>query len=179
MVRLLKVDGVRFPDNKDKAFSRMDRVTGTDAGIHAEGRWVLKGEEDPDKDGRATVAVAFGPQYGPVTARQVEELIRAAYQRGYDDLVVAGFSFDGPAQAVFDTQKHTKFRLHMAHVRPDVNPGMAGLLKEQAGSQLFTVFGQPRTTLQGPDRDGLYTVKMEGVDIYDPVNNTIVSTEDQ
>src|SRR5262249_26813278 len=115
MVRLLKVDGVRFPDNKDKAFSRMDRVTGTDAGIHAEGRWVLKGEEDPDKDGRATVAVAFGPQYGPVTARQVEELIRAAYQRGYDDLVVAGFSFDGPAQAVFDTQKHTKFRLHMAH----------------------------------------------------------------
>jgi adenine-specific DNA-methyltransferase len=179
MVRLLKVDGVRFPDNKEKVFSRLDRVIGSDTGIHAEGRWVLKGEEDQDKEGKATVAVAFGPQYGPVTARQVEELIRAAYQRGYNDLVVAGFSFDGPAQAIFDSQKHSKFHLHMAHIRPDVNPGMAGLLKEQPGSQLFTVFGQPRTTLKGPDRDGQYTVKMEGVDIYDPVKNTIVSTEDQ
>jgi adenine-specific DNA-methyltransferase len=67
----------------------------------------------------------------------------------------------------------------MAHIRPDVNPGMNGLLKEQPGSQLFTVFGQPRTTLKGPDKQGECTVVMEGVDIYDPVANTIRSTEDQ
>src|SRR5262249_1024203 len=62
--------------------------------------------------------------------------------------------------------------------RPDVNPGMNGLLKEQPGSQLFTVFGQPRTRVEGPDGRGEYTVFMEGVDIYDPVNNVIRSTED-
>ncbi len=56
---------------------------------------------------------------------------------------------------------------------------MAGLLKEQPGSQLFTVFGQPRTKLKGPNKSGEYTVVMEGVDIYDPVTNTIRSTEDQ
>ena len=54
------------------------------------------GEKDDDAEGRATVCVAFGPQYGPVTAKQVEELVRSANRRGYDDLVVAGFSFDGP-----------------------------------------------------------------------------------
>lgn len=60
-----------------------------------------------------------------------------------------------------------------------MNPVMAGLLKEQPNSQLFTVFGQPRTTLNGPDKANEYTVVMEGVDIYDPVTNTIRSTDDQ
>jgi adenine-specific DNA-methyltransferase len=179
LVKLRRMDGVRFPDNKQRDFSRLERITGTGGGIQAEGRWVNKAEADADPEGRATVAVAFGPQYGPVTAKQVEELIRATSRRGYDDLVVAGFSFDGPAQAVINEAQHPKLRVHMAHIRPDVNPGMNGLLKEQPGSQLFTVFGQPRTTLKGPDRRGEYTVVMEGVDIYDPVANTIRSTEDQ
>lgn len=64
----------------------------------------------------------------------------------------------------------------MAHIRPDVNPGMQGLLKEQPGSQLFTVFGQPRTSLSEPDVEGMYTVTMEGVDIYDPVSNIVLPT---
>jgi adenine-specific DNA-methyltransferase len=125
------------------------------------------------------VAVTFGPQYGPVTGRQAEDAIRQADRRGYDDLVVAGFSFDGPAQAIIAEARRPKLRIHLAHVRPDVNPGMAGLLKEQPGSELFTVFGMPRTQLLGPDGDGLYRVSMEGVDVYDPVRNVIVSTEDQ
>jgi adenine-specific DNA-methyltransferase len=179
MLKLLQMDGVRFPDNKEQTFSRLERVTGNDGAIHAEGRWVLKGEEDPDADGKATVAVAFGPQYGPVTAKHVENVIRATNRRGYDDLVIAGFSFDGPAQAIITESQHPKLRVHIAHIRPDVNPGMDGLLKEKPGSQLFTVFGQPRTTLKGPDKRGEYTVIMEGVDIYDPVTNTIRSTEDQ
>jgi adenine-specific DNA-methyltransferase len=178
MTKLLRMDGVRFPNNKEQAFSRLERLSGQDTGIHAEGRWTVKGEADPDPDGRATVAVAFGPQYGPVTAKQVEDLIRSANRRGYDDLVVAGFSFDGPAQAIIQEASHPQLRIHIAHIRPDVNPGMNGLLKEQPGSQLFTVFGQPRTRIEGPDRKGEYTVYMEGVDIYDPVNNVIRSTED-
>jgi adenine-specific DNA-methyltransferase len=179
MLRLLRLDGVRFPDNKHMSFSRLERVAGSEVGIQAEGRWASDGEPDPDPDGRASVAVAFGPQYGPVTAKQVEDVIRSANRRGYDDLVVAGFSFDGPAQAIIAEPQHPSLRIHIAHIRPDVNPGMAGLLKEQPGSQLFTVFGQPRTTLKGPNSRGEYTVVMEGVDIYDPVTNTIRSTEDQ
>ena len=176
MVDLLRIDGVRFPDNKQKKFTRLDPIyaTGSSAGIHAEGRWANLGETDDDQEGAATVGVVFGPQYGPVTAKMIEEVIRPAARR-YDDLVFAGFSFDGAAQAAID-EGHPKMRIHIAHIRPDVNPGMNGLLKEQPGSQLFTVFGRPRTAVKGPDGDGMYTVEMEGVDVYDPVNNTIVDT---
>jgi adenine-specific DNA-methyltransferase len=175
MVDLLRMDGVRFPDNKQKKFTRLDPIyaTGSSAGIHAEGRWVNVGETDDDPEGEATVGVVFGPQYGPITAK-IEEVIRPAARR-YDDLVFAGFSFDGAAQAAID-EGHPKMHIHIAHIRPDVNPGMNGLLKEQPGSQLFTVFGRPRTTVKGPDGDGMYTVEMEGVDVYDPVNNSVVDT---
>ena len=53
---------------------------------------------------------------------------------------------------------------------------MEGLLKDQPGSQLFTVFGQPRTILEKPDKYGEYKVVLEGVDIYDPVNNVVIPT---
>ena len=176
MVDLLRMDGVRFPDNKEKKFTRLSAIyaTGSCAGIHAEGRWVNAGEIDDDSEGEATVGVVFGPRYGPITAKMIEQVIRPAARR-YDDLVFAGFSFDGPAQAAID-EGHPKMRIHIAHIRPDVNPGMNGLLKEQPGSQLFTVFGRPRTNLKGPDRDAMYTVEMEGVDVYDPVTNNVVDT---
>ena len=103
-------------------------------------------------------------------------MIRAASRRGYDALVVAGFAFDGEAQAVLEDDAHPDIRIHMAHIRPDVSSGMKGLLKDTPSSQLFTVFGQPRTRLEGPDRNGEYRVVMEGVDIYDPVQNTVTST---
>lgn len=174
MVRFLRVDGVRFPDNKQMQFTRLERIAGHD-GIHAEGRWVLEGGTDAEPDGRATIAVGFGPQYGPVTAKQVEQLLRSAHRRGYDDLVIAGFSFDGTAQAAIDEDPNPRLRIHRANIRPDINPGMNGLLKQQAGSQLFTVFGQPRTRVEKQGEE--YVVTMEGVDIYDPVTNTIRPTE--
>ena len=176
MVRLLKMDGVRFPGNNHMRFTRLDPIyaSGNSAGIHAEGRWVSEGETDDDPNGEATVGVVFGPQYGPVTAKMVEEVIRPAARR-YDDLVFAGFSFDGPAQAAIE-ERHPRLRIHIAHIRPDVNPGMNGLLREQPGSQLFTVFGRPRTHVEGPDTDGMYRIEMQGVDIYDPVTNGIVDT---
>lgn len=176
MTRLLRSDGVRFPNNKQMRFTRLDALSGSESGLHAEGRWITLDGVDDDTDGRATVCVAFGPQYGPVTAKQVEDLIRSANRRGYDDLVVAGFSFDGPAQTIIEEAQHPRLRIHMAHIRPDVNPGMQGLLKEQPGSQLFTVFGQPRTSLSEPDEEGMYTITMEGVDIYDPVSNIVLPT---
>jgi adenine-specific DNA-methyltransferase len=174
MLRLLKMDGVRFPNNKEMRFTRLEPVADGSI-IHAEGRWA-NGETDKDPEGKANVGVVFGPQYGPVTAMQVEDSIRQANRRGYDHLVVAGFSFDGAAQTVISEAQHPRMKIHAANIRPDVNPGMAGLLKEQPGSQLFTVFGQPRTKVEGPNRDGEYVVTIEGVDIYNPVDNSITPT---
>src|SRR5271155_4138162 len=97
----------------------------------------------------------------------VEKLIKPAGRR-YDDLVIAAFNFTAEVYDLAGNNPHPKLRVHAVHISPDVNPAMNGLLKQQRGSQLFTVFGQPRTSLKGPDQNGDYTVSMEGVDIYNP-----------
>jgi adenine-specific DNA-methyltransferase len=103
----------------------------------------------------------------------VEDGIRIAVRRGFDDLVFAAFSFDGAAQAAVQEDPDPKLRIHMAQIRPDVN--MGDLLKTTVSSQLFTVSGSPRTKVEKQD-DGQFIVTMQGVDIYDPVANVVRST---
>ncbi len=163
MIRLLRNDGVRFPNNQTLKFATLDPLEGDV--LHAEGSW-------EDDDTERLIAVVFGPQHGPVTAMQVEQCLRVAYRRGYDELVFAGFSFDGAAQAIIQEDPNPRVRIHIAHINPDV--AMGGLLKETPTSQLFTVFGMPRTELK-ETANGEYIVKMAGVDIYNPVDNTVSS----
>ena len=163
MIRLLREDGVRFPNNQTVQFATLDAREGDV--LHAEGTWA-----HAESDRR--VAVVFGPQHGAVTSVQVEQCVRAAYRRGYDELVFAGFSFDGAAQAAIQADPDPELRIHIAHINPDV--AMGDLLKETPATQLFTVFGLPRTKLEDTD-DGRHIVTMAGVDIYDPVKNQVFS----
>ncbi|MBI4517851.1 MAG: site-specific DNA-methyltransferase [Deltaproteobacteria bacterium] len=164
MLRLLRADGVRFPNNKVAKFSRLEPFQGEF--LHGEGDWSAG-------NGERRVAVSIGPQFGPVTAYQVENALRQAHRRGFDDLVFAGFSFDGSAQGAIQDDPDLKVRCHLAHIRPDVN--MGDLLKETPNSQLFTVFGMPRTDLRKL-KDGMFEIEMQGVDIYNPVENTLLPT---
>ena len=163
MIRLLRNDGVCFPDNQKMKFAVLDPLE--EDILHAEGSW-------EDNDAERKVAVVFGPQHGPVTTMQVEACLPIASQRGYHDLIFAGFSFDGAAQATLRADPNPRIRMSMAHINPDVT--MGDLLKETPSSQLFTVFGSPRTEIEMTE-DGEYIVKMEGVDIYNPVENTVSS----
>ena len=166
MVRLLRVDGVKFAENQKQNFASLDPLEG--GVLHAEGSW-----ENGDSDRR--VAVAFGPQHGPVTVMQVEDCLPIASRLGYDELIFAGFSFDGAAQDIIQKNPNPRVSIHMAYINPDVV--MGDLLKRTPSSQLFTVFGLPRTKLEKKDTDGNveYVIKMEGVDIYNPVDNTVSS----
>ena len=166
LIRLLRNDGVRFQGNGVAMFTRLEPLSDGSV-LHADGEWENEESDEPHK-----VAVSFGPKYGPITAKQVEDSIRAAYRRSYDALVFAGFSFDGAAQAAIQGDANPQLRVHMAHIAPDVN--MGDLLKETKNSQLFSVSGLPRTKL-AKQGNGEYIVEMAGVDIYDPVSNTIVS----
>jgi adenine-specific DNA-methyltransferase len=177
MVGLIRDDGVNFLNNEHRAFARVEPRfdAGSWNGIHAEAAWRVDGEAD-DGSAPATVAIGFGPQYGPVTAAQVEDLIREANRAGYDELIVAGFSFDPEATSTLLNPSHPKLRIHAAQIRPDVNPGMKGLLKQTpTNSQLFTVFGLPSIEVAQVE-EGEWQVTLEGVDIYDPVKNEIRST---
>ena len=170
IVRLLKASGVDFAGNRNLKFRRLEPTSGV-ALVHAEGEW-LNGSEQS-----GTVAVSIGPEAGNVTAMQVEEVIRHANRAGYDDVVFAGFGFDAAAQDAIQNASHPKLRLHMALINPDA--AMGELLKTQPGSQIFSVFSAPRVV--GPKRldDGDYVVEVEGMDVYDPVSNTIFPTDRQ
>ena len=173
LVGLLRRDGITFPNNQHRRFDRVEPLfqSGATAGtsIHAEARW-----QGSNPDGSNDVAVCFGPQYGPVTAEYVEDVIRASRQ--YDELLIAGFSFDAEAQAVIQESQHPKLTIHQAYMRPDINPAMDGLLKVTASDQLFTVFGQPDITLSNTP-DDRWVCELRGVDIYDPVTSIVQSTD--
>ena len=47
------------------------------------------------------------------------------------------------------------------------------LLKTTASSQLFTVFGEPDIGLI--NKDGEFTIKLLGVDVYDPISGVVHS----
>ena len=168
ILRLLRASGVDFPGNKNMKFSRLDPLTSASL-IHAEGEW-----KNGDKQERR-VAVSVGPAVGNVSSMQVEDVIRDANRKGYDDVVFAGFGFDSTAQDSIESGSHPKLRCHMALIRPDI--AMGDLLKTQPGSQLFTVFSAPR--VKGPTKqaDGEFTVEVEGMDVYDPVSNTLFPTD--
>ena len=167
IIRLLKASGVDFPGNKNMKFSRLDPLASASL-VHAEGEWM-----NGDKKERR-VAVSIGPEVGNVTSMQVEDAIRDANRKGYDDVVFAGFGFDAAAQDAIEGASHPRVRMHMALIRPDV--AMGDLLKTQPGSQLFMVFSAPR--VRGPEKqkDGEWVVEVEGMDVYDPVSNTLFPT---
>ncbi len=164
MFRLLKSGGVKLLDGNPVKFATLEKLSGS-GGLHAEGHW-----QDADTERR--VAVTFGPQHGPVTVVQVEQCLRVANRLGFDELVFAGFTFDGAAQVAIQDDPNPNVRAHMVDIPHDVM--MDDLLKNTPTAQLFTVFGLPRTELKETD-NGKFIVKMEGVDIYNPVDNTVNS----
>lgn len=166
IIRLLQIDGVRFPNNKVLRFDQVQPVPGL-LYLHAEGEWTTEQNE------KRKVAISVGPEKGDVTSIQVEDALRSASRRGYDDLIFAGFNFDSAAQAIIQEDPNPKVRCHLAHIRPDLY--MGDLLKDSPTSQIFTVFGSPRTELK-QTKDGQFTIEMEGVDIYDPINNVLQPT---
>lgn len=163
----LRVQGVDFLDNKHQAFLRLDPLPGSPF-LQAQGEW-----GDPATPRK--VAVSLGPRIGNVTEYQVGQALRQASRRGFDELVFAGFGFDAVAQGAI--QEHAEgggeVRTHLLLIRPDA--AMGDLLKTGPGAQLFTAMGLPRTKLERL-KGGEFRVHMEGVDIYNPVDHSLVPT---
>ena len=171
MVELIRKDGITFPNNRHQDFQRVEPLYEESTGslIHAEALWKDLDGKEPNN-----IGITFGPQYGPVTAEQVADIIRSG--RRYDELIIAGFSFDAAALDAIQENQHPKQKIHIAHIRPDVSPGMDGLLKDTPNSQLFTVFGQPEIEVK-QTKDGDFTVELVGVDIYDPLTGEVRSSK--
>ncbi|MHC1724969.1 MAG: site-specific DNA-methyltransferase [Syntrophobacteraceae bacterium] len=165
MLRLLRASGVDFPGNKNMKFARLEPLTDVTF-LHAEGEWI-----NGDRSERR-VAVSIGPEIGNISMLQVEEALRVANRQSYDDLIFFGFGFEAEAQAAIQEFSHRNLKVHMALINPDVQ--MGDLLKTQPGSQIFTVFSAPRVKLQA--ENGQFIVEVEGMDVYDPVSNSLYPT---
>lgn len=179
MIALLRTDGLTFTGNKHLKFERLDGIESEF--LHADGETI-------SADGvTRKVAVVIGPEHGSVGSFQVNTAVSSAIQRGYDDIIFAAFAFDAASQdRIHETNENPANKLNaiMAQIRPDVLLG--DLLKgnkaggkaaetAKASQQLFTVFGQPRTRVE-QDKDS-YIAHMDGVDVYDPVKNSIEATK--
>src|SRR5205823_6093086 len=68
LVEYLRIDGVRLPAGRHLQFTSL-APTAWGAEIHAEGEYEEAGEA-------RRIAVSFGPLHGPISARQVEEVLR-------------------------------------------------------------------------------------------------------
>jgi adenine-specific DNA-methyltransferase len=109
------------------------------------------------------IAVSFGPKHGPVTQSQVIGACREAWN--YQWVIFIGFACDPDARQRIDAGAQGQ-QLDFANAAPDILVG--DLLKTKKTSTLFTVYGAPDVTVH-KEADGMVSVELVGVDIYDPL----------
>jgi adenine-specific DNA-methyltransferase len=92
--------------------------------------------------------------------------------RGFDVLLVCGFAFD--AHVGEEAKKYGKLVVLPVKMNPDLAMGDE-LLKKTGAGNLFMVFGEPDVEVKAA-KDGRLTVKIKGVDVYDPTTGQIRSS---
>ncbi len=162
MIDNLQTAGV-FSSNAEKIiFENISAYGGGSDSIHATGTIKNKTEQ---------TAIVFGPQYGPVTAKQALNAITSAKRNGFKQMLITGFAFD---PEVFSLAKNVDIKTIWAYAAPDIIVG--DLLKKSKTDQLFTAFGEPEVeTKKAKDKKSI--VKLLGVDYYDPTTGEVKSDE--
>jgi len=114
-------------------------------------------------------AIVIGPEYGTVGQELVREAARECRDWA-DALVVCGFAFD--PQVGETTMNLGRLVVLKARMSQELHAAEA---YKAGGGNLFTVFGEPDIAL---DRDaaGQCTVRLLGVDIFDPTTGEVRSS---
>lgn len=136
------------------------------------GEWIhAEGVHSDEKGETQSVAISIGPQYDTVGRQWVEEAAKEAMRRipKFDMLIVAGFNFEG-----YTADEDTRMgRLTLLPVKmsPEL---MVRELKNTGVGNLFMVFGEPDIEIV-THKDGTLSVKLLGIDVYDPKKGLIRS----
>nr|WP_294512006.1 site-specific DNA-methyltransferase [uncultured Rhodopila sp.] len=114
-------------------------------------------------------AIVIGPEYGTVGQELVREAARECRDWA-DALVICGFAFD--PQVGETTMNLGRLVVLKARMSQELHAAEA---YKAGGGNLFTVFGEPDIAL---DRDpaGECTVRLLGVDIFDPTTGEVRSS---
>lgn len=164
IIEYLRKAGVQNTKRKERLeFDRLDICAGRY--IHAEGEYKDKGGE------QKRVAVFIGPEHGTVTPDEVKEAAKEAVKgTGYDLLLILGFAFE--AHAEDEAKEFGKLTVLLTRMNPDLLMSDE-LLKKTGSANLFMVFGEPDIKIDA--KGDKVTVKIKGLDIYDPTTGEVRS----
>lgn len=159
----LKKAGVQNTKLKERLkFDRLEPYAGV---------WIQAAGEYTEKDKTRRVAVAIGPEHGTVGPDLIKEAAKEAVQGvGFDLLIVCGFAFDPHVSE--EVKRYGDLAILPARMNPDLAMGDE-LLKKTGSGNLFMVFGEPDIDIK--KKNGKVSVKIKGLDIYDPTTGEIRS----
>ena len=166
MIRTLRRNGV-------KQARKADRISFVSVEPWANGRHIAaEAWGEASESGKSKrYAIAFGPEFGSVTRRDVREASREALECGFDVLIYCAFNFEAYVEEGSDASMG---RLKVLQARMNSDLHMSTDLKDTGTGNPFVIFGEPDIALTHTE-DDLFTVEIKGVDVYDPKKNEVRS----
>ena len=158
----LRTAGVQQARKADRI--NFSSVSGWPGGeyICAEGRY-----ERSNRVRRAGIMI--GPEFGTVSRPDLAAAAKEALDFGFDALIACAFAYDAGAS------EFSKLgRLPVLKARMNADLHMATDLKETDNGNLFVIFGEPDINIRD-EGDGLISVEVLGVDIFDPAKGEVRS----
>jgi adenine-specific DNA-methyltransferase len=134
--------------------------------ICGEGRY-LEGEHDSGTERRAAIFV--GPEFGTVNRADLVAAAREAADAGFDVLVACAFAYQAHT-----TEFSNLGKLPVLKARMNADLHMANDLKNTGKGNLFVIFGEPDIEMTKL-ADGRYTVRVRGVDVFNPATGKVKS----
>jgi adenine-specific DNA-methyltransferase len=163
----LKSTGIRTVGNKIISFSQIEPMLATKF-LHAKG-------EILEKNGETKKAyISFGPDFGPLEQRQVEEAVKEAraMKEKSDFIIFAAFHFDPEAAKDIDQMELPNIQILKAQMSVDLLT--VDLRKKRSSNQSYWLIGQPDVEVL-KQKDGNYKVRVNGFDYYNPISGEIES----
>jgi adenine-specific DNA-methyltransferase len=161
----LKTSGIRATGGKVINFSRIEPMAGT--------RFIHASAEILDEKGSNKKAIiSFGPDYGALEQRHVEEAINEArkLEDKPDFVIFAAFQFDPEAAKDIDQIKWPGVTILKAQMSVDLLT--ADLRKKRSSNQSYWLIGQPDVEVV-KNKDDTYKVIVRGFDYYNPITGEI------
>ena len=136
------------------------------------GEWIHAEGTHTDENGNMkSIAISIGPEYDTVGNQWISEAAKEAVRKTpkFDLLIIAGFNFEGyTANEEMRMGGLTILPIKMSHEL------MVRELKNTGEGNLFMVFGEPDVEIVKGE-DGMISVKLLGVDVYDPKKGLVHS----
>jgi adenine-specific DNA-methyltransferase len=121
---------------------------------------------DDAEKGEQAVAIAFGPESGPISLRQTQEAWQEANLKGYSQLLLIGFGIDPKAREF--VEQAGQLGIPAVYLQATMDLQMGDLLKNLRSSQVFSVCGLPEIEVHKAE-GAAWQVKLLGLDTFDPV----------